>query len=226
MFLVNIIKVLNPLGLARLPVLFVFLVASGCATNHVHLEFEKRLTETKKITGLIVHLESTGLELGGLKHQQIPEHEYPMFMAMMAMQQLFTEQQLQKMGVTPTLYLPEELVGLGYEESVARRHIDLLTGLLVSAIRNPARPVRWDELEAVRQLAVLGGGDIVLLGEIRTSHHMSEKSRSFANFLSIRAASCGQYGVVDGKDTATSKWVIINPADGNVLRALEDTLRY
>lgn len=226
MFLINFRKVLNYPGQTRLPVFFVLLVASGCATNHVHLEFEKRFTETKKITGLIVHLESTGLELGGLKHQQIPEDEYPMFMAMIAMQKLFTEQQLQKMGVAPTLYLPDELIGLGYEKSVAKCHVEMLTGLLESAVRNPARPVRGDELEAVRQLAVRSGGDIVLLGEIRTSQHMSEESRSFANFLAILAAAGGQYGVIDGHDTATSKWAIIDPADGNVLRALEDSMRY
>ena len=212
--------------LTRLLVLFVFLSASGCATNHVHPEFEKHLTEAKKITGLIVRTESTGLKLGGLKHQQIPEDKYPIFMANIAMQQLFSEQQLQKMVAAPTLYLPEELIGLGYEESVAKRHIELLTGLLESAISNPARPVRGDELEAVRQLAVRSGGDIVLLGEIRTIYHMSEESRSFANFLSILAAAAGQYSGIDGQDTTTSKWVIIDPADGNVLRALEDTLRY
>lgn len=213
-------------NLTRLLLLIIILGASGCATNHIHLDFDKRLSETKKITGLMVRLESTGLELGGLKHQQIPEDEYPMFMTIIAMQQLFTEQQLQKMGAAPTLYLPEELIELGYEESVAKRHIELLTGLLESAISNPARPVRGDELEAARQLAVRSGGDIVLLGEIRTSYHMSEESRSFANFLAILAATGGQYGVIDSKDTANAKWVIIDPADGNVLRALEDTLRY
>ena len=137
----------------RLPVLLFVLVAAGCATNHVHLEFEKRLTETTKITGLIVHLESTGLELGGLKHRHIPEDEYPMFMAMIAMQALFTDQQLENLGAVPTLYLPEALTGLGYDEGVARHHLELLTGLLASAIRNPAHPVRGDELQAVRQLS-------------------------------------------------------------------------
>ena len=181
-------------NLNRLLVLLVFLGTSGCATNHVHHEFDKRLTETVNITGLMVRLESTGLELGGLKHQQIPEDEYPMFMIIIAMQQLFTEQQLQKMGAAPTLYLPEELIGLGYKENMARRHITLLTGLLEATIRNPARPVHGDELEAVRELAVRSGGDIVLLGEIRTSQHMSEESRSFANFLAILAAAggCGE----------------------------------
>ena len=213
-------------NLTRLLVLLVFLGASGCATNHVHHEFDKRLTETVNITALMVRLESTGLEMGGLKHQQVPDDEYPMFMSIIAMQQLFTEQQLQKMGAAPTLYLPEELIGLGYKESVAKRHMTLLTRLLEAAISNPARPVHGDELEAVRELAVRSGGDIVLLGEIRTSQHMSEESRSFANLLAILAAAGGQYGVIDGKDTANAKWVIIDPTDGNVLRALEDTLRY
>lgn len=212
--------------LTRLPVLLVFLYASGCATNHVHPEFGTRLDDTKKITGLIVHLESTGLERGGLKHTPLAEDEFAMWAALHAMQQLFTEQQLQQMGAAPTLYLPGELIGLGYQEDIAERDTKLLAGLLKSAISNPGRAVRGDELEAVRRLAVRSGGDIVLLGEIRTSRHMSDESRSFANFLAILAAAGGQYGVTAGQDTATSKWTIVDPADGNVLRALEDTLRY
>jgi len=213
-------------SLTRLTVLFLFLYASGCATNHVHPEFEKRLGETKKVTGLIVQIESTGLERGGLKHTPLPEDEFAMWAALHAMQKLFTEQQLQQMGAEPTLYLPEELIGLGYRESAAERDTKLLAGLLKSAVSNPGRSVRGDELEAVQRLAVRSGGDILLLGEIHTSRHVSDESRSFANFLSILAAAGGQYGVTAGQDTATSKWVIVDPANGNVLRALEDTLRY
>ena len=214
------------LRFTRLPVLFVFLYASGCATNHVHPEFDKRIAETKKITGLIVQLESTGLKRGGLKHTPLHEDEFAMWAALNAMQKLFSEQQLQQMGAAPTLYLPEELIGLGYKKNEAEHDTKLLAGLLKSAVSNPGLSVRADELEAVRRLAVRSGGDILLLGEIRTSRHMSDESRSFANFLAILAAAGGQYGITAGQDEATSKWTIVDPDNGNILRALQDSLHY
>lgn len=212
--------------LTRLPLLFVFLLASGCAANHVHPEFETRLSGAEKITGLIVRLESTGLERGGLKHMPLPEDESVMFVAMRGMQKLFSEQQLQQMGAAPSLHLPEELIGLGYEKSEAEGDTRLLASLLKSAVSNPRQLVRGDEMEAVRRLASRSGGDIVLLGDIRTRRHMSEESRSFGDFLAILAAAGGQYGAAGGRDIATSIWAIIDPNDGNVLRALEDTVRY
>jgi hypothetical protein len=212
--------------LTMLPALIVALVMSGCAANHVHPEFEKRLTGTEKISGLIVRLESTGLERGGMKHIPLPEDESVMFIAMRGMQQLFSEQQLQQMGAAPALHLPEELIEFGYEQSEAERDTKLLAALLKSALGVPEQPVRGDKLEAVRRLASRTGGDIVILGDIRTRRHMSEESRSFSDFLSIIAAAGGQYGVPGGRDSAVSLWAIVDPTDGSVLRTLEDAVRF
>lgn len=213
--------------LTRLPLLFVFLLASGCATNHVDPEFEMRLSGAEKITGLIVRHESIGLEWGGLKHVPISEDETVMYVAKRGMTKLFSEQQLQQMRTSPSLHLPGQLIGLGYDKSEAERDTKLLTGLLKSAISNPKKTIQGNELETVRRLASRTGGDIVLLGNIRINYHISEESRSFADFLSILAAAGGQYGVVPmGQNTAVSLWAIIDPGNGNVLRALEDTMRY
>jgi hypothetical protein len=209
-----------------LPFFFVVLVTLGCATNHVHPRFQDRITGSETITGLIVQLESTGLEMGGLKHQQIPVDESAMWVAIRAMQELFTEQQLQDMGSTPTLYLPEELIGIGYKENEIERDTKLLAELLKTAINNPRSLAEGDGLEAVRRLASRSGGVIVILGDIRTRSHVSEQSRSFGQFLAILAAAGGQYGVATTHNTAISQWAIIDPNDGNILRVLEDRMQY
>ena len=209
----------------RLLLLFVTPLLSGCASNHTHPNFESRLSGMEKITGFIVKLESTGLERGGLKHVQLSDDETVIFIAMRSMQKLFTEQQLQKMKASPTLHLQAELIGLGYEEGEVKRDTKLLAGLLASVIRNPRQPVRVDELKAVRRLASRSAGDFILLGDISIRRHISEKSRSLADFLSILAAAGGQYGVPGGQDTANSRWAIVDPVDGGVLRVLEEHLR-
>ena len=211
--------------LLRWSVFPVFLFVSGCATNHVHPDFEQRLATKINITGLIVMLESTGLEHGGFKHTRLAEDEFANWAALHAMMKLFPEQQMQQAWSGPTLYLPGELTGLGYQEGVAGRDTALLANLLKSAVNDPGQLVLGEELEAVQRLAVLSGGDLILLGEIHTARHMSDESRTFGNFLSILAAAGGQYGVAAGQDTARSKWILVDPVDGKILRALEDSLR-
>lgn len=209
--------------LRRLPLLFI-LLAAGCAANYVNPEFKNRADAAAKAAGLIVCIESIGLERGGLTRKPLPADESVMFVAMRNMQQLFSQRQLQRMGA-PRLYLPEDLIGLGYAQGEAERDTKLLKALLKSAINNPRQAAQGDQLQAVRRLASLTGADIVLLGEIHTRVHTSEKSRSMANLLAIFAAAGGQYGVTASHDTAASKWVIIDPTDGSVLRALSDTVR-
>jgi hypothetical protein len=208
----------------RIPAIAILLTLAACAANHVHPDFEQRISGPVKATGLIVKIESIGLEHGGMKHTPRPPDESVMFMAMRNMQQLFTQERLERMG-SPELHLPEELVNFGYEQAEAGRDTKLLADLLASAVSNPQLPARGEALAAVKRLATRTGGDIILLGEIHSRVHVSEESRSTGNLLSILAAAGGQYGVPAGRDTMNSKWVIIDPADGKVLRTLVDTWR-
>ena len=212
MFLVN-----------RLFILFILLVMSGCAVDHVHPEFDQRFSGSEKVTGLMVRLESTAFEMGGLKHKRNPKDELLMIVAIRNMQQLFSPQQLQQMKSSLTLLMPAELVALGYEEQKVIEDTTLLANLLKSVISNPNELVQGIELVAVQRLAERSGGDIVLLGDIRIQRHASDESRSFANLLAIIAAAGGQYGITASQDTSSSRWAVIDPVDGKVLRVFEET---
>jgi len=203
--------------------LFILLVMSGCAVNYVQPEFEQRLSGLEKIIGLMVRLESTVFEMGGLKHKRSSKDELLMFVAIRNMQQLFSPQQLQQMGSPPTLHMPAELVALGYEEQEVIEDTTLLADVLKSVISNPNDPVQGIELVTVQRLAERSGGDIVLLGDIRIQRHASNESRSFANLLAIIAAAGGQYGITASHDTSSSRWAVIDAVDGKVLRVFEET---
>ncbi|MGD8742371.1 MAG: hypothetical protein PVH46_03025 [Granulosicoccaceae bacterium] len=215
-----------PARLFFIPILVMAVVVSGCAVNQVHPEFEKRLAGKEKITGLLVKIEVTGLEKGGMKHMQLEADESVMFMAMRGMQQLFSEQQLQQMGDAPDLHLPEELVGFGYNEDEAERDTKLLEKLLKSALGDPEQVVSGERLESVKRLASRTGGDAVILGDIRIRRHISEESGSLADLFSILGALGGQYYVPAGANHATGRWAIIDPEDGSILRTFVDSFQY
>lgn len=210
--------------LAWLPMILALLAAAGCAANYVSSDFDKRVSRATKATGLIIRIDSVGLEQGGLKHRPLAADEVAVFVAMHNMKQLFSPQALQRLG-TPELHLPQELRKLGYSKEEAGHDTELLTALFKTALGSPRRAVTGEQLAAVRRLASRTGGDIILLGEIHTRIHTSEKSRSIANLLTIIAAAGGQYGVTGGHDSARSKWVVVDPADGRILRTLSDTVR-
>lgn len=178
--------------LTFLPVLFVNLLISGCAADYARGDFEQRISGSETISGLIVEVTSTGIELGGLTHHQTPADYAAMWMTIRYTPKIFTKQQLQHMENPPTLYLPEELIGIGYKEDEVKRDTTLLAGLLKSAMNYPWGKANRDELEAVQRFASRCGADFVLLGHIHTSHHTSDKSRSYANLLTILMAAGGQ----------------------------------
>lgn len=203
----------------------IILMVSGCATNYVHPEFETHFSGREKITGLILSVKTIGIERGGLSRTELAEYESLRFISIM-IPKLFTAQQMQWMEATPPeIYIPQELILLGYEQSEADYDTKLLSGALEKAITVPDQPVTGDELEAVRRMASRTGGDFVLLGEVSTIRHISDKSRSFADFLAILAAAGGQYGVTMAHDKVNAQYAIIDPTDGKVMRTLKDSMR-
>ena len=71
---------------------------------------------------------------------------------------------------------------------------------------------------AVRRLAERTGGVIILLEEIHSRIHISEESRSTADFLMILAAAGGHYDTNLRQENISAKWTIIDSDDGKVLR--------
>lgn len=213
------------LRLTQITVILIILIVSGCATNHVHPEFESHFSGREKITGLIVSDKTIGLEWGGLNRNELAEYESLWFMSFLV-PKLITAQQMQWVkAAPPEIHIPPELTLLGYEQSEADSDTKLLSGALEKAVTDPEQPVIGEELEAVRRLASRTGGDFVLLGEVSTIRHMSDKSRSFADFLAILAAAGGQYGVAMAHDRVNAQYAIIDPTDGKVMRTLEDSIR-
>lgn len=122
--------------LAWLPIIAAFLAAGGCAANYVNPHFGERVSEATKATGLIVRIESVGLEQGGLKHRRMATDEVAVVVAARDMQQLFSPQALQHLG-TPELHLPQELTEFGYSKVEAEHDTKLLASLLQSALGSP-----------------------------------------------------------------------------------------
>jgi hypothetical protein len=207
------------LTLALVPLL----ALSGCATNYVHPEFEPRMSRVAKLTFLLVHLEVSGLELGGLRRERLPEDEAELIQIL---KRDFSRESQQEGGLVSVVYTPAELIERGYSVEEAARDAELLARLLKTAMISPDRPARGEELEAVRRLAARSAADIVGLGDLRAARFASDQSKAAAVALALilAAAGQGQYGAPPSS-RVTSTWALIDPSDGSVLRVLEKTTR-
>lgn len=201
--------------LALIPLLTLY----GCATNYVHPDFAPRMSRVAKITFLLVHTEVSGLELGGLRRERLPEDETEIIQAL---KREFSRESQQVGGPVPVVYTPAELIEHGYTAEEATRDVELLTRLHKAAMVSQDRPARSEELSAVRRLAARSAADIVGLGDLRAARFESDQSKATAVALSILLSAAGQYGAPPSS-RATSKWVLIDPSDGSVLRAYEKT---
>lgn len=212
---------LSRLSLAA--VFFPLLALSGCATNYVHPELEPRMSRAVKITFLLVHLEASGLELGGLRKERLPEDEAELIQIL---KRDFSRESQEQGGPVSVVYTPAELIERGYSVEEAAHDAELLGRLLKTAMASPDRLVRGEELEAVRRLAARSDADIVGLGDLRAARFASDQSKAAAVALALllAAAGQGQYGAPPSS-RVTSTWVLIDPSDGSVLRVLEKTTR-
>lgn len=206
-------------GLVSLLALF------ACATNHTAADLDARMAKADKYSGLIVRLESTGLEMGGLQHVDVPEDGSLIPIMMVNMSRMFSRQQLERIVPALTFYLPADLKAIGYEAHLVETEASVLGDVLESAIAQPRAAVAGAGLAAVRRFAERSGGQLVFLADVRSTHYVSERSHSIATFLGLLAAAGGQYGVAPRDGVAHLKWALIDPSNGDVLRALEDSVR-
>lgn len=176
---------------------FIFLLPLvACATNHEIADLDARIASADKFSGLFVRLESNGLEMAD---------EGPLVpIVMMNMTHMLSPQQLEHIVPALTFFLPADLSELGYEAHEARTEVNVFQDVLKSAIAQPSAVVTGGGLAALQSFAQRSGGRLVFLADVVTTHHISGKSRSFV---------------------ANSKWAMIDPLTGEILRAFEDSLR-